>query len=196
MCYCSHVKAFVSNPEFVILLHPKETRKAINTGRMASLVLENARIIVGHDLSDDLQLNDLINDPSKRCFLLFPGPAATDLNAIAPLELEDSNTQTDVFLILDATWSMAKKMLTLSTNLQKLPLVMFQPPHPSRFLIREQPGLVCFSTIETIHHIIDQRGHHPDGEHHQLLSLFESMVQKQIGYEEKNRASLRLAKKD
>ncbi|RYZ60207.1 MAG: DTW domain-containing protein, partial [Proteobacteria bacterium] len=29
MCYCAEVKTFASDPEFVILIHPKETRKAI-----------------------------------------------------------------------------------------------------------------------------------------------------------------------
>ncbi|RYF49569.1 MAG: DTW domain-containing protein, partial [Cytophagaceae bacterium] len=71
MCYCGDLKPFASDPEFVILIHPKETRKAINTGRMAFLALTNATLIVGNDLSEDETLNRILNDETKRCFLLF-----------------------------------------------------------------------------------------------------------------------------
>ena len=192
MCYCGDIEPFMSNPEFVILIHPKETRKAINTGRMAFLAIKNSVLIVGNDVTDDPALNRILTAPNKRCFLLFPGPDAVDLSEISavpsPSEFE-SQAKTDVFIILDATWTMAKKMLRLSANLQALPQVMFRPPHPSRFIIREQPGLICFSTIETIHHIIEKRGSPAAGDHHRLLQIFDNMVKKQIDYELASRGS-------
>ena len=36
-------------------------------------------------------------------------------------------------LLLDATWSCARKMLKLSPSLQRLPRIMFTPSAPSRF---------------------------------------------------------------
>ena len=176
MCYCAAVLPFVSDPEFVILIHPKETRKAINTGRMAFLNIQNSRLLLGADFSENEAVNALLEDPSRRCYLLFPGPLAVDLPELP----ECAEGIQEVFLILDATWSMAKKMLRLSKNLQTLPQVMFHPPHASEFLIRQQPGLICFSTIETIHHLIEKRGRRHDGKHHHLLTLFREMVQKQI----------------
>ena len=150
-------------------------------------------LIVGNDVTDDPALNRILTAPNKRCFLLFPGPDAVDLSEISavpsPSEFE-SQAKTDVFIILDATWTMAKKMLRLSANLQALPQVMFRPPHPSRFIIREQPGLICFSTIETIHHIIEKRGSPAAGHHHRLLQIFDNMVKKQIDYELAKRASV------
>jgi DTW domain-containing protein YfiP len=181
MCYCQGIEPFTSQPRFVILLHPKESRKAINTGRMAYLHLKNAWLLTGSSFDDHKPFLDLIQNPQKRCFLLFPGPNAQDISHWPkPSSLPD---QEDVFIILDATWSMAKAMYRQSRCLQTLPQVMFHPPRPSEFVIRKQPHVDCFSTIETIHHIIEVMGTHPLGEHHRLMQVFRDMVQKQIDFE-------------
>ncbi len=182
MCYCHSLETFTSNPQFVILIHPKESRKAINTGRMAFLHINNARLIVGSDFTMDQQLNQLLSDPHKKCWLLFPGEKALDLSEVKP-QLAGSTQEEQVFIILDATWAMAKKMYRQSLNLQRLPQVMFRPTEASRFMIRQQPHPDCYSTLETIHHIIECFGTHPKGEHHRLIRVFQEMVQKQIDFE-------------
>ncbi|RZA24794.1 MAG: DTW domain-containing protein [Proteobacteria bacterium] len=180
MCYCQGVKPFASNPRFVILIHPKETKKAINTGRMAFRCLSNALLLVGDRFDDDLTLRSILSSDTNRCFVLFPGENATDVSAV-----NDCGKQ-DVFIVLDATWSMARKMYRDSECLKALPQVMFTPPKVSGFLIRQQPGMHCYSTLETIHHIIETRQPPPLGEHHQMLTLFNEMVTQQITYEIEN----------
>jgi len=182
MCYCEKLVAFDSQPEFIILVHPKETRKAINTGRMAYLSLSNAHLLEGCNFSNHRQLNERLQDPSRKFFLLFPGAAAEDLNSFR-LKITQTESQSWSFIILDATWAMAKKMYSSSANLHALPQIMFQPPSPSGFAIRRQPHAHCYSTIETIHYIIETLGNQPLGEHHQLLKLFDDMVQKQLVFE-------------
>lgn len=187
MCYCQDLQPFASQPQFVILLHPKESRKAINTGRMAFLQLTNALLLTAQSFDDHPVLQTLLQNPQKRCYLLFPGPDALD---IADWErTEGTQSHDDVFIILDATWAMARKMYRQSRCLQALPQVMFRPQQPSQFVIRKQPHPDCFSTIETIHHIIEVMGTHPAGEHHRLLRVFQTMVQKQIDYEMMNSPS-------
>ena len=58
-----------------------------------------------------------------------------------------------VFL-LDATWSGARKMLRLSSSLQRLPRIMFTPSAPSRYLIKQQPQAGCLSTLEAVHELL------------------------------------------
>ncbi len=181
-CYCQGIEPFTSEPQFVILLHPKESRKAINTGRMAFRHLKNAWLLTDYSFDHHVAFQGLLQDPGKRCFLLFPGPNAQDI-ATWP-KAETASEQENVFIILDATWAMAKTMYRQSLCLQALPQVMFHPPRPSEFVIRKQPHDYCFSTIETIHHIIEILGTHPGGEHHRLLQVFRDMVQKQIQFEE------------
>ncbi|MCX6130195.1 MAG: DTW domain-containing protein [Proteobacteria bacterium] len=182
MCYCPTLQSFASRPQFVILIHPKESRKAINTGRMAFLSMSNAILLQDIDFTDHPVLNALLQDPLRRCWLLFPGPKAKDFTDYLASRDQDERGD-DVFIILDASWAMAKKMYRLSRNLHTIPQLVFKPSQPSRFFIREQPFAFCYSSIETIHYIIDKMGTHPAGEHHRLLNLFDTMVQKQIDYE-------------
>lgn len=181
MCYCGDLRPFASDPIFVILIHPKESRKAINTGRMAFLSITNSILLVGDRFDDNSELRSILQNPRYRCMILFPGPEATELKDLAP-----TADRQDVFIILDATWAMAKKMFKSSRCLSALPLVAFTPSKPSGFAIRQQPAPECYSTIETIHHILEKRGCHPSGEHNSLLQIFETMVQKQIDFENSN----------
>ncbi len=187
MCYCEAVESFESFPHFVILLHPRESRKAINTGRMAFRHLNNALLIVDSDFSENVRLNELLSDPSKRFFVLFPGPKAMDLADVRKEYLAEPTPQEAVFIILDATWHMAKKMFYASKNLHGLQQVSFEPTQPSRFRIREQPNAAAYSTLETVHYLIDYFGAHPEGEHHQMLKVFEKMVAEQVDFEIKNK---------
>lgn len=148
---------------------------------MAHLSLSNSTLLKGIDFTNDLQLNSILSAPDKKCFLLFPGNDAQD---ISELSEHSADGRTEVFIILDATWAMAKKMFRASQNLQKIPQVMFTPSTASEFVIRKQPDPHCFSTIETIHHILQLRGLPTDGESQNLLDIFRRMVQQQIAYEE------------
>src|SRR5687767_5403064 len=79
MCYCRDIRPFTSNPQFIILLHPKESRKAINTGRMAFLHLQNALLFTDSHFDQHQPFQVLLKDPDKRCHLLFPGHDALDI---------------------------------------------------------------------------------------------------------------------
>lgn len=56
--------------------------------------------------------------------------------------------------MLDATWSLARKMLRLSPSLQRLPAIMFTPSAPSQYAIKQQPHQNCLSTLEATHELI------------------------------------------
>ena len=114
---------------------------------------------------------------------------AVDLSAPS-----DLNTQPDLapvvrgekrllIVILDATWSGARKMLRLSPSLQRLPRVMFRPTAPSRFVIKQQPQPGCLSTLEAVHELLQALTHagldrYPDPA--QLPDLFTRMQEFQI----------------
>lgn len=102
------------------ILHPKESRKAINTGRMAYLHLKNSRLMTDSSFDEHEPLQRLLQDPGKRCFLFFPGPNAQD---IAAWQKPESSLGQE-----DATWSMARSMYRKSRCLQALPQFMFHPP--------------------------------------------------------------------
>ncbi len=184
LCYCSLITPFASTPRFVILIQKREARRSIATGRMTHLSLENSCFYRGTDFTEHEEVNALIADSRNACALLYPGLSAIDLSTCTALQRQSvfpGDKQPVVFL-LDATWAQAKRMRRFSLNLQKLPMVSFQPTAPSRFKVRKQPKPHCVSTIEAVHQVIELFGAEPSRPHDGLLRVFDSLVQRQLAY--------------
>lgn len=168
---------------FVFLMHPKEFRhEKAGTGRLTHLCLPNSELHMGvnFDLHDDVQ--SLLKDRSNFPVLLYPGERARNLSAgeLAPSELSGRQL---VILLLDGTWSCARKMLRVSPSLQRLPRVMFTPASRSRFVIKQQPQDGCLSTLEAVHETLlalDRSGLDAYPLSEQLLGLFARMQDFQI----------------
>lgn len=178
-CFCENLRPFEAEALFVILMHPKELKIRVNSGRMAHLCIKNSILLDGISFDEHPKVNGLINDPTKQCLLLYPGDDATSIPNLS----RSLDTRQQVFFILDATWLLAKKMYHVSKNLQMLPKVEITPSTPSRFQIKKQPSKGFLSTIESIYHVIEasHKGCEP-GPHQNLLEVFDLMVQKQVEY--------------
>lgn len=188
-CLCAEIRSFKSDPELVILIHPRETKRAIGTARLAHLAICNSLLFRGDAtvVDADSRIQRLIEDDRRKSVVLFPGPGSLDLDDeqsdLAPLRSAPQGLR--VFVI-DGTWSEARKIVQRSRALRDLPQIMFRPERPSRYRIRKQPKPVCVSTIEAIHALLERcsaRGlgrlpasHAHDG----LLDVFDRMVDMQI----------------
>ncbi|MCB0386381.1 MAG: DTW domain-containing protein, partial [Bdellovibrionales bacterium] len=51
-CYCSVLRPFDPQIEFVILIHPIEARKRIATGRLSHLILKNSHFFRGQNFAN------------------------------------------------------------------------------------------------------------------------------------------------
>lgn len=161
---------------FVFLMHPKEyKREKAGTGRLTHLCLSNSEIQMGVEFDEHRAVQALIADPNNQVMLLYPGSEACNLSTEAPLELGGRQL---VVLLLDATWSCARKMLKLSPSLQRLPRVMFTPTAASAFVIKHQPQAGCLSTLEATHQLLEvmtKRGIDRYPLPRQLPDLFQDM---------------------
>ncbi len=182
-CFCAWLKPFDPGIQFIILTHPIEVKRRIATGRMSFLSLRSSRLIMGHDFSANAELNGLLGDPRLHCVMLYPGRHSTNLSPLSLAERFDlvpEGKQLAV-VVIDGTWSTARKMVHLSQNLRPLPRLSFTPSSPSRFRVRQQPRPECYSTIEAIHHTIDLfRAPGTARTHDVLLEVFDRMVVRQI----------------
>lgn len=170
---------------FILLMHPKEFRREkAGTGRLTHLSLPNSEIVQGVEFDRSPRIQALLNDPSLQVVLLYPGVEAVNLSSEgADVRTLIPEGRTVVVLVLDATWSCARKLLKLSPSLQRLPRIMFTPSAPSRFVIKQQPMLGCLSTLESVHEVLqalDARGVEKYERPTQLLELFSTMQQFQI----------------
>lgn len=181
-CLCSELEPFKTNTKIVILIHPKEAKKQrVGTGRLTQKSLTNSMMIMGVDFTEDRLVNELIEDPDKKCFLLYPGVEAINLSENEAFPKNENKE--NVIFVLDGTWPCAKKMLRESKNLQELPRVCFDSSIRSRFSIKHQPAQNCLSTIESVSFLLtelERQGAESLGsEIHKMVDLLDIMVEYQ-----------------
>lgn len=184
-CICKHISTYKTNTRFIILMHPKEYRKEKNgTGLMTQLQLENSEIIVGVDFTNNQQVNEIMNDETKDAFLLYPGKDDFNLSVRTNSEVNSFLGANPYIFILDGTWPCARKMLKLSTNLQKLQRVSFDNSIKSKFVFKQQPAALCLSTIESVFTVISllKRANYESCDTMQFLLPFEKMIAHQLEY--------------
>jgi len=185
LCWCNSIPVLETSTRFVLLMHPKEfKREKAGTGRLAHLSLPNSEIQVGVEFDHHPAVQRILADATHQVVLLYPGKEATNLSD-PTVNLDLPTGRRLVVLILDATWSCARKMLKLSPSLQRLPRVMFTPSAPSRYVIKQQPLAGCLATIESVYEVIvalNRRGREAVAEPEQLLALFDRMQQRQIDF--------------
>jgi DTW domain-containing protein YfiP len=174
-----------TSTRFLFLMHPKEYKQEkAGTGRLTHLCLSNSSLHMAAGVGDADAVSEILSDERYHPVLLYPGREALNLseNGGAGPALE-TGAKTLLVVILDATWSGARKMLRISPALTRLPRIMFTPKEPSRYVIKQQPHEGCLSTLEATHEllgVLEERGldHYPDPA--QLLSVFKRMQDYQI----------------
>ena len=181
------IEPFESAPPFVILIHPREAKHRLGTGRMAHRVLRNSHLLEGVDFSRNGWVNQEIENPANAPMLLFPGPEAVNLTKLQPAQRRAlfGGSRTPLVFVPDGTWNTVRKMLRLSANLRQLPKICFDPLAPSAYGFRREPRPNYLSTIEAVHQVIELFG----GDHHEtahrderLLAPFRFMVAAQLAH--------------
>ncbi len=164
----------------VFLQHPRERTMAIGTARMASLCLPNSELHVGArwDVASG-SLGRALSDPDRPAALLYPGEGAIDIMSAPP-------STPITLVVVDGTWSQAKKIVRHSPILAGLPRYAFVPPAPSEYRIRREPRDDYVSTIEALVHVL---GALEGGaaRFEPLLTPFRAMIDAQIEHIESRR---------
>ena len=182
-CFCKYTQPFATRTRFVILMHPREyKRQRTGTGRVTRLSLTNSEILVGVDFTHHDRLLDLLQSAAYFPVLLFPGDDSFAASS-AGFRAAVAN-KTPLVIILDATWSSARKMLRSSANLQALPKVSFEAADASRFVIKRQPREFCLSTIEAVYRTLDALEasglENLQGRHQALMHTLDQIVDFQL----------------
>jgi len=184
-CYCAELVPVATRPRIVILMHPLEARHRVGTGRLAHRSLANSHLWIGTQFGADSEVAGLIADPGLKPLLLYPGNGSVDLARITSEQRKEyfGGEREPVVIILDATWSLARKMLHHSPLLQRIPRVAFEAGERSRFMVRKQPSEECLSSIEAIHRVLCLAGDAAQQESlAPMMRLFDQMVAWQSGF--------------
>ena len=164
-------------------MHPKEFRKTKNgTGHFTNLSLLNANLYVGDDFSQHEEINNIINNPHNKCYVVYPCDTSINLN---DTRLTHDNKNIVLFLI-DATWPCSRSMLHKSQNLNNLEKVSFTHTKVSDFQFKTQPKDYCLSTMESTLCVLELLNKNCDENIEQasldnFLRPFKKMVEYQVG---------------
>ncbi|KFE56149.1 tRNA-uridine aminocarboxypropyltransferase [Pseudomonas syringae] len=168
-CLCALIPQLDSRTRVLVLQHPSEVNHALNTGRLATLGLRNAQLLVG-EVFEDLQT--VLYPPGYQPRLLFPGEGAQ------PLVADQVDTLPTLLVVPDGTWRKARKLLHMNPLLAALPRVTLGEVLPSRYRLRKAPGPDALSTLEAITHALQiieaPKSFVP------LLAPFEALIDMQI----------------
>jgi DTW domain-containing protein len=136
VCLCAEVPTIATRTRVVIVRHHLEQFRSSNSGRLAHMALPNSEIVNHGGERGPATLPALVG-----AWLLFPEGEPT---VVAP---SPPPTQ---LVVLDATWSQARRMYRKLEGLRGLPMLRLpEQPIPAARL-RESPGPGRVSTIEAI----------------------------------------------
>jgi DTW domain-containing protein len=187
VCYCDAITPVPTRTRVLLLQHPREHGKAVNTARIAALALPSATVHVGVEFANVPAVNAALSDPAHPAVLLYPSPSARDLEFEPP-------PGPVTLVVIDGTWNQARQLVRKNPHLLKLPHYAFRPQAPSEYQIRKEPKPEYVSTIEALAHALPWL--EGDAERFQhLLAPFRRMVALQLEYVAKSTGSRRRAKR-
>lgn len=175
VCWCDAVTKVPSRTHVVFIQHPREFRVPVSTCRMAHLSLPNSELHVALTATGTPALEDACRRPGTA--VLFPTEDALDADTI--------EVPPETLVVIDGTWSNARKVVINCPLLSKLPRVAFRPDAPSRYRIRAEPDDDFVSTIEATAIVLEKLERSP-GKFRPILTAFDAMVERQLEYANSN----------
>jgi hypothetical protein len=171
-CLCASIERVANRTGLIVLQHPHERFHPIGSARIATLGFETIRVEPCAPWNDHAAVGASLPEGAA---LLYPAAGAPALGALPAAERPRH------LVVLDGTWSHAKKMYDAHGWLRALPHVGLVPRLPSRYRIRRQPKRDCLATLEAI--VCALRILEPETTGlERLLGCFAAMIDRQAAY--------------
>ena len=157
-CLCALRPVVRARAAVCLIMAEFEPLKPSNTGWLVADVLPSTTAFAWSRTSVDSALLHLLADPQWQPYLVFPGEfAATErvVTALLPTQLEQGDgaaaanpDKRPLFVLLDGTWSEARKIFRKSPYLDRLPVLSLQPALASSYRLRRSSHAHHFCTSE------------------------------------------------
>jgi hypothetical protein len=116
-----------------------ETLKPSNTGWLIADVVPDTWAFGWARTEVDPALLVLLADPQWQPYVVFPGEFVAPERVVTALQTDaaaSAETKRPLFILLDATWSEARKIFKKSPYLNHLPVLSLMPEQLSRYRLR------------------------------------------------------------
>lgn len=151
-CICAWQPRVDTRAGMCLLMGDIESLKPSNTGWLiADLVAETHAFQWSRTVIDPA-LIALLNDPRWQPFVVFPGefvaPERVVTSLPPPAPVPGGLARQPLFVLLDGTWSEARKMFNKSRYLDALPVLSLHPEQRSNYRLRRAARDDHFCTAE------------------------------------------------
>lgn len=133
-CLCEWIPRVPTTAGVCLLMYDAEPMKPTNTGWLIADVVEATEAFGWARTEVDPGLLTLLADPQWQPYLVFPGEYVTPGRVVN--HLLPASEKRPLFVLLDATWSEARKMFRKSPYLDAFPVLSLLPEQISRYRLR------------------------------------------------------------
>ena len=132
-----------------LLMADFEALKPTNTGWLIADLVPDTFAFGWARTEIDPALPALLSDPLWQPYVVFPGEYAAPERVVQKIAPADEQTgKRPLFILLDATWTEARKMFRKSPYLDHLPVLSLQPEQISQYKLRRSHRDDHFCTSE------------------------------------------------
>ncbi len=160
LCLCAQITRAACDVEVVVLRHSLEAKRNSNTGRLVASALQGAELWEYASPDVPIDLNELV---VPNTWLLYPHS-----NASHPATLPKR------LIVLDGSWSQARRMAHRIPQLRNLPCLALPPPAKALPRLRKGQSDEQMSTAESV--VAALRGLHQEAAACHLEHLLEELV--------------------
>lgn len=149
-CLCGLQPRVASWAGVCLLMGDIEALKPSNTGWLVAEVVPDTSAFAWSRTSVDPALPALLADAQWQPYLVFPGEYASSERVVQTLAPEPNKRP--LFVLLDGTWSEARKMFHKSPYLNRLPVLSLQPEQLSNYRLRrsKRDDHLCTSEVAAL----------------------------------------------
>ncbi|OOE88852.1 tRNA-uridine aminocarboxypropyltransferase [Salinivibrio sharmensis] len=157
-CICHCYWPLQSQLQCVLVMHENEAARQSNTGKLVKAALPHTQIEIWQRKHPPQALLDSWARGDVSPWLLFPSDDAVPADRLFADAVRSVSCAPLQFVVLDATWQQARKMLNKSPWLHRLPRVSLPSTAASQYTLRrnQPPGHLC--TSEAVSGLLRSQG--------------------------------------
>lgn len=151
-CMCSLRPVVAARPGVCLLMADIEPLKPSNTGWLVADIVPDTFAFGWARTETDPALLTLLNDPQWQAYVVFPAQYAAPERVVTTVPSAatacTAKDKRPLFILLDGTWTEARKMFGKSPYLNALPVLSLQPDVKSQYRLRRSRRDDHFCTSE------------------------------------------------
>ncbi|WP_395490357.1 tRNA-uridine aminocarboxypropyltransferase [Cedecea davisae] len=155
-CLCETLQAQSARSRFCLVMFDTEPMKPSNTGRLIADILPDTEAFQWSRTEPPQALLDLVANPDYQPMVVFPASYADPGREV--LSVPPMHGKPPLFIMLDGTWTEARKMFRKSPYLDSLPVISVDLSITSAYRLREAHADGQYCTAEVAAALLELAG--------------------------------------